>query len=233
MVATGSAGNGGSRASRRLVVVPIVAALPRLLLVTDRHATEGRDLVSVVVAAAGGGLRFVQLREKDLPEEEIRKLLQRLKAALPSDLVLAVNGRPAIARDEAVILHLPAGQAPTEEGEGLFRGQSVHDREEARQALLSGARYLVVGPIFPTASKPGHSGSGIEPVREIVALDRSVPVFAIGGIKQGNVDSTLRTGAYGVAVRSAILSAADPRAATRALLEDVDAASAKRGLPRG
>ena len=62
------------------------AALPRLMLVTDRRETQGRDLVDVVEAAVAGGVGLVQLRERDLPEPEIADLLRRLLDASRGDL---------------------------------------------------------------------------------------------------------------------------------------------------
>ena len=199
-------------------------SLPRLMLVTNRHATGGRDLVSVVLAAVQGGVRFIQVREKDLPDGALAYLVQRLLNALPASVLLTVNDRPAVARAQGIGLHLPAvGINADVSGIGLV-GRSVHDLEEAAAALAARVSYLVVGTIFPTESKPGHPGAGPRLVREVSELAGAVPVYAIGGINAENVAAVLQAGAYGVAVRSAILSAADPPDAARTIVRRLDEA---------
>jgi thiamine-phosphate pyrophosphorylase len=93
----------------------------------------------------------------------------------------------------------------------------VHDEAEARRALGEAPSYVVVGPVFPTGSKPGHPGSGVDALARLVGLVAPVPVFAIGGLTADRVAATLRAGAHGIAVRSAILGAPDPARAAREL----------------
>ena len=93
----GGAHPGGTGARPLTAAAP--GLLPRLMLVTDRHETQGRDLVDVVEAAVAGGVGLVQLRERDLPEAEtaalLRRLIDRLRGTPAS---LLVNGHPALAR---------------------------------------------------------------------------------------------------------------------------------------
>ena len=56
------------------------ADAPALVLVTDRHATGGRDLVDVVARALDAGLPAVQLRDKDLSGRALLVLAERLRA---------------------------------------------------------------------------------------------------------------------------------------------------------
>jgi thiamine-phosphate pyrophosphorylase len=83
-------------------------------------------------------------------------------------------------------------------------GFSTHSLEQALAAERDGADYIGIGPVFPTATKPGAKPVGVELVREVVARV-SVPVFAIGGITLNNIDQVLEAGATRVAVVSAIL----------------------------
>lgn len=87
---------------------------------------------------------------------------------------------------------------------------------EARRALAEGASYVVVGPVFPTASKPGHPGAGLEALGRLARIVAPVPVLAIGGLTPNRVAPVLAAGAHGVAVRSAILGAPDPARTARA-----------------
>ena len=72
-------------------------ALPRLMLVTDRRRTRGRDLARLVEQAVAGGVGIVQLREKDLSDDELRGLLDRIRKRLPPALPLVVNGSTRVA----------------------------------------------------------------------------------------------------------------------------------------
>lgn len=198
---------------------PGPVALPRLMLVTDRHATRGRDLVDVVEAAVSAGVGLVQVRERDLPEGEIEALLGRLRDRLRgSGARLVVNGHPALARALGIGLHLPAA-APTTAPRLTFTGRSVHDEEEAIFARAEGVSYVVAGPIFLTDSKPGHPGAGVTLVIRLHHILAPTPIFAIGGLTPERVEVVLKAGAHGVAVRSAILGAAEPARAVRAFAE--------------
>jgi thiamine-phosphate pyrophosphorylase len=95
-------------------------------------------------------------------------------------------------------------------------GVSTHTIEQARQAVLDGADYIGVGPVFSSATKSFTSLAGLELVRQ-VAAEIALPWFAIGGINAENVGSVLDAGATRIAVSHAILSADDPEAAAKAL----------------
>lgn len=193
--------------------------LPRLMLVTDRRATRGRDLVDVVEAAVAGGVGLVQLRERDLPEAEtaalLRRLIERLRGT-PARLL--VNGHPALARAFGVGLHLPAAAPPVADHPALY-GRAVHDEAEARRAIAEEVSYVVVGPVFTTGSKPGHPGIGLDALASLAAIVHPVPVFAIGGLTPERAGPILGADAHGVAVRSAILAAEDPMRASRAFAD--------------
>jgi len=94
-------------------------------------------------------------------------------------------------------------------------GLSTHSLEQALTAERDGADYLGVGPIFPTATKPGVKPVGIELVREVAARVKT-PYFAIGGITLNNISDVLEAGATRVAVVSAILKASDKTEAATA-----------------
>jgi thiamine-phosphate pyrophosphorylase len=193
------------------------------MLVTDRRETGGRDLVDVVEAAVAGGVGLVQLRERDLPEPEIADLLRRLLARLEGTPArLLVNGHADLAHALGVGLHLPAAAPRPAEPPPLY-GRAVHDEAEAHRALGERVSYVVVGPIFPTGSKPGHPGAGVETLARLVAAVAPTPAFAIGGLTPERIGSVLGAGAHGAAVRSAILAARDPKRAARAFADALSA----------
>jgi len=199
---------------------PGPGALPRLMLVTDRLETRGRDLVDVVEAAVAGGVELVQVRERGLPEPEVEVLLRRLLDRLRwTPARVLINGHPALAQRLGIGLHLPAS-APSPPPPGpVFCGRAVHDEVEAHRALADSAAYVVVGPVFPTGSKPGHAGVGLEALASLARMVDPVPAFAIGGLTPERVAPVRAAGAYGVAVRSAILGSQDPARAAGAFLK--------------
>ena len=195
-----------------------VSALPRLLLICDRAAAQGRPLLDVIAAVSDAlhGDLLVQLREKTMPDAELRPLAAQLRDTLENNALLTVNDRPQLAQDLGIGLHLPAASPPVTERPALL-GRSVHNPQEARTAIHDAADYAVVGTIFPTTSKPGHAGDGLDHLRALAAALAPIPAYAIGGITAQNAAHAIAAGAHGVAVRSAILGDDDPAAAARAI----------------
>lgn len=196
-----------------------------LYLVTDRKQTGGRDLVGVVEQALNGGVRAVQLREKDLGGAELFHLAEALKnlcARYRARLFINDRVDVALAVDaEGVQLGaaaIPIAAARALLGEEKLIGASIHALEEGRAAARAGADFLLFGPVYFTPSKaPYGAPQGIERLREAVEKI-PVPVYAIGGVAAGNVEAIQKTGARGVALISAVIGARDPAAAAREIL---------------
>ncbi|SDP16793.1 thiamine phosphate synthase [Halobacillus aidingensis] len=100
-------------------------------------------------------------------------------------------------------------------------GKSVHSLKEAIDAKEEGADFLLYGNIYPTSSKPGKAGKGLDSLREIIE-HVGCPVVAIGGITPERAGDVIRTGAQGIAVMSGILQAEDPVKAAQAYRTEVD-----------
>ena len=116
------------------------------------------------------------------PMSLVRAILRRV----PRETRLIVNGDPSTARRASVGLHLAAA-TPNPWGHdappaGLLFGRSVHDEEETRCAVASGAVYLVAGHVYATDSKPGIVGRGIELIRRLRPPAGGRPLYAIGGV---------------------------------------------------
>ena len=194
-------------------------AVPRLVLVTDRHATGGRDLVDVVRAALDAGLPAVQLRDKDLDGGLLFALAERLRAETAGrKALLLVNGRVDVAvAAGADGVQLGTGAVSVADARRLLPpdalvGVSTHTAVEV--AAASGADFAIFGPVYAT---PGKSAVGPAVLAAAIRAG-SLPVVAIGGIGVAEVPAVRAAGATGVAVIRAILAAADPGAATRGLL---------------
>jgi thiamine-phosphate pyrophosphorylase len=200
------------------------------MLVTDRLRGPERDLTRIVGRVARAGVGFVQVREKDLHDDELRALVREIREIVAPSTVVGVNGRVEVARSLGCGLHLPAADPmPARQGLPLV-GRSAHDLDEVLRAAEEGVDYLVVGPIYPTPSKPGHPGWGLDLIRRAVARVEPIPVFAIGGVGPANVAEVVRAGAWGVAVIGAIVSASDPAAAAGDLAKALEDAA---GEPSG
>ncbi len=197
-----------------------------LTLVTDRTQTRGRELVTVVGECLAAGLPAVQVREKDLGAADLALLCRRLRGlTLDTQALLIVNDRVDVALAVgADAVQRTSTSLPVKDIRGLVGGQlkigaSVHSLQDAIEAEIHGADWVVFGPIYDTPSKRGFGPpQGLDKLGRVVATVR-IPVIAIGGITPERVREVRHAGAQGVAVISAILTADSPAYATRRFLE--------------
>jgi thiamine-phosphate pyrophosphorylase len=197
-------------------------------VLTDRHAAGERSLVDVVKAAVRGGATAVQLRDKTTSTRGRIELGRALLALTrPAGIPLIVNDRADVALAiDADGVHvgqddMPALLARAILGPERILGVSAGTVDEARRAEREGADYLGVGDVYGTPTK-SDAGTpiGLSGLAEI-ARAVSIPVVAIGGISLDNAAATVRAGASGVAVISAVIGAPDPEKAARHLLQAV------------
>jgi thiamine-phosphate pyrophosphorylase len=197
-----------------------------LYLVTDRNQTGGRDLLWVLEQALDGGVKAVQLREKDLPGKDLFLLAEKTcKLCQAYRAALFINDRVDVAVDaEGVQLSmasLPIVTARTLLGPQKIIGVSTHMLQEAREAEQNGADFVLFGPVYFTASKAAYGDpQGLAALKTIVD-NVSLPVYAIGGITPENAVSTKKIGVRGVALISAIVSAESPKKATEQMLREL------------
>jgi len=204
----------------------------RLCLVTDRTQTRGRDLTAVVDECLAAGLPAVQIREKDLGAGDLALLCRRIRAlTLDRRALLIVNDRVdvalAVGADgiQRTSTSLPVEDIRAIVDKRLRIGVSVHSLEEAVEAELKGADWVIFGPVYETLSKlPYGPPQGVSRLERVAATVR-LPVIAIGGITPERVGEVRRAGAHGVGVISAILAASAPGEATRRFLEALQASA--------
>lgn len=197
--------------------------LPRLHAITDERTARRPDIDTVARALAdGGGADLaIHARGRELTGLEHYEFAFRL-SVLPS--LLFVNDRVDVALAVPTAgVQLRHGSLPVSAARALnplwWIGKSVHDLAEAEAARLSGADYLVVGPVFATASHPGRTPLGLERLKAIAAAVDGLPVIAIGGITADRVREVRGSGAYGVAAIRALWDEAEPAAAVRRMRE--------------
>ena len=200
----------------------IPTVLPRLALVADRFTEP--EMADRIVAAVQGGLRWVHLRDHVVEpgafREAARVLAERIRAQ-DEGVLLSVNTRVEVARDLEAGLHVGRRGPRLEEaraqlGKSALIGYSAHAEDAS---VPPGFDYGFFSPVFATASKPDHPGTGLSPLAAACALFESRPVFALGGVTPRRVAACQRAGAYGAAVLSGILHASDPAAAARTYLK--------------
>lgn len=185
----------------------------KLYLVTDRKLfADNQGLLKAVEESLKGGLKAVQLREKDLGIRELlgmayslRELTGRYGAALfindRVDVAVAVEADGVHLGQESI----PAYAARKASKGGLIVGVSAHSLTEALEAEKDGADFITLGPIFHTPSKAACGEPlGLDALKNVCAAV-SLPVFAIGGVKSENLKEVRICGAKGVAIISAIL----------------------------
>jgi thiamine-phosphate diphosphorylase len=189
-----------------------VAALLRLVLVTDDALVRGRDLVALALAAERGGVTALQVRLKQVPARDLIAAVRSLKAALRIPVI--VNDRPDVAiAAGAAGVHLGPEDVPVELARrvapaGFIIGASVGSETEALAA--EGADYWGIGPWRATTTKEDAGDALNAPgFRRLVGLAGGKPCIAIGGITPADVPAVLASGGAGVAVVSAILGAED------------------------
>ncbi len=200
-----------------------------LYLVTDRRQIPGGDLLAALREALEGGVRAVQLREKDLSDREIFELGCRVRTLTRGyGAKLFINDRADIAvAVEADGVHLTQKSYSAKEarrivGESGRIGVSVHSLRQARSAEEEGADFLTFGPVFDTPSKRMYGPPvGADRLRQATETVR-IPVFAIGGIREERISVVMDSGAYGIALISGILAEQDVRAAAGKYLSRID-----------
>ena len=117
---------------------------------------------------------------------------------------------------------LPAAEVRRLIGHQRILGVSTHRIEQARQAVLDGADYIGVGPIFKSPTTPRDFIAGTAYARQVVETI-SIPAVAIAGITEANVDEVLHTGIKRVAVTASVIGCDDVRGAARRLKEKLTA----------
>ncbi len=196
----------------------------RLMVLVGGLPTLG-DLTWIVGEALAGGADVIQYREKDLPDRVLLSRARELRILTSQARVpLILNDRVDLARlascDGAHVGQedLSVRDARRIMGATSLVGVSTHDREQLEAAIVSGASYLGVGPVFPSPTKEFSEPelAGLEFV-EHAARSTSLPWFAIGGIDESNLDRVLTAGATRIAVSAAVVRAESPRRAARRL----------------
>jgi thiamine-phosphate pyrophosphorylase len=190
-----------------------------------------RPWLETAEAAIRGGADALQLREKQLESGELL-IRARMFVGLckKHGVISIINDRPDIALlSDADGVHVGQGDLPVSEarkilGSKKIVGVSTHAIDQAKQAVLDGADYIGVGPIFRSSTKPrdwetipgtAYAGQIAEKIK--------IPAIAIAGINRENLDQVIKAGLKAVAVTAAVTASEDVEAAARWFKENLTA----------
>ena len=195
---------------------------PRLYAILDLGYVAPEDAVDKTIALLNGGADLLQLRAKGVGRETIRKVaLKVMPLCWEVEVPFILNDDPNLAAEldtDGVHIGQDDGSfADTRAivGDDMLIGRSTHSLEQARAALKEGFDYIGFGPLFPTPTKQGRPGIGIEDIAQMEKeVGSEIPAFCIGGIKRSNLDEVLAAGARRVVIVSDLLTAPDTEAAT-------------------
>jgi thiamine-phosphate pyrophosphorylase len=162
-----------------------------------------------------GGADIIQLRAKDIAEEEVLEMaLQLALICRDAEIPFIVNDFPKIAKlVKSDGLHIGQEDGALKEvrkivGDEMIIGRSTHSLEQAERALLEGFDYIGFGPIFPTPTKKGREGIGLDHISVVQEkIGKEIPVFCIGGITRNNLETVAEAGARRVVIVSDLLQA--------------------------
>lgn len=202
--------------------------MTRLQFIT--HFTEKYSYLDSARMALEGGCRWIQLRMKDVPDEEIRAVAIEMKELCRQyDATFLLDDRVALAKDlGADGVHLGKNDMPIAEarrvlGKDFRIGGTANTFDDVRAHFHAGADYIGCGPFrFTTTKKNLSPILGLEGYRHILQRMQeeniTLPVVAIGGITAEDIPALMETGISGIALSGTILRAPDPVAETRKIL---------------
>lgn len=199
----------------------------RLYAITDRKSDDKNELYSKVEKALEGGITILQLREKNLSEDEfVQEAIEIRELCHKYNVPLIINDNVDVAiKAKADGVHVGITDTPVCEirkkvDSDFIIGATAKTVEQATSAMEQGADYLGVGAVFPSPTKANAVRITNEMLNEICS-SVSIPCVAIGGISLDNIDELKGSNINGVAVVSAIFSASDIEFTTKMLKEKV------------
>ena len=200
---------------------PFFARLRGLYIITSAP-----NHLSIARAALHGGARIIQLRDPQMPLDELRQIALELRSLTrPFNALLIINDHLELAREVGADgLHLEWADfgiedARRELGDDVLLSTGVNSLERALAAQEAGADYLGVGPVYTTQSKPDAGAAigllGLRAIEDAV----SIPVAAIGGLDESNIGKVRTPMACVLSALSSARSARQCEAKARLLIE--------------
>ena len=198
----------------------------KIYLVTDEKACLGKDFCACIEEAIKGGVKIVQLREKNISTKDFYEKALKVKEICKNyGALFIINDRLDIAQVVGADgVHLGQSDVPIEKAREILKdkfliGATARNVEEAKRAELLGADYIGSGAIFGTSTKDNAKKLEMKDLKKIVNSVK-IPVFAIGGINIDNVSILKNKGLQGICAVSGILSEKDCKKAVDIMLKN-------------
>ena len=182
--------------------------------ITDSKSGKNKKFLEYCEDLLKGGAKIIQYREK---KRDLKLLLEEAKAlrelTLKYNATFIINDYLDIALlSEADGIHIGQDDLPIKDvrkilGENKIIGISTHNPQEAQQAIIDGADYIGVGPIFYTETKEDVCAPVTLEYLDFVNKNIKLPYVAIGGIKENNIDKLLAMGAKSICLVSELVGA--------------------------
>jgi len=189
---------------------------PVICCVTDRTRLTNptaAGLLDHIRRVIDSGVDLVQIRERELTDRELADVVRAsVDLTIGRDVRILVNDRTDVAiaggaagvhlKEDSIAASRIRSLAPA----GFLIGRSVHGAAEAEAvAAAGGCDYLLFGTIYPSASKPGLSGAGVDALED-VCRRVPLPVLAIGGVDESRTAAVAASGAAGIAAIGAFIT---------------------------
>jgi thiamine-phosphate pyrophosphorylase len=201
-----------------------VKKIGRFHVLTDTDLQDCFSHIELAELAISGGADTIQFRQKTGETIQMIRMAEQIQALCKrAGVTFIINDRVDVAiASHADGVHLGQSDFPIPLARKLMDeeaiiGGSASSLEEANKCLLEGADYIGFGPVYPTSSKEDAGpASGLDLLKQVVEKI-PLPIIAIGGINKDNTPLVRETGAYGIAVISAVCCEKDPEEAVRCL----------------
>ena len=203
-----------------------------LYAITDRSWLQGRSLAQDVEQAILGGSTIIQIREKNISDDEyIKRASEILPVCQKYNIPLIINDRVSVAKALGCGVHLGASDGDIKQareilGKDAIIGATAKTIETAKLAEESGADYIGSGAVFGSETKTDAKPMNLEFFAEI-CKSVNIPVVAIGGINQNNAFKLKNTGLAGFCAVSGIFAQQDIKKATQNLYKIAQEVTAK------
>lgn len=200
-----------------------------LQLIINTDPAPSYSYLDLALKALLGGVNSIQFRHKGIYDRETYSIVYQLtEICCRFSVPLIVNDRVDIVLSiQAAGVHLGQTDLPIQAARKLLGNEKIiggtaSNLEQAKQAEMDGADYIGFGHIYPTKTKIKHDPPVGLAALEQVCKHISIPVLAIGGIKEHNLDDVCSTGVSGIALVSAISSSSDPLSQTQKFKKIMD-----------
>lgn len=175
-----------------------------IYLITNRNLASEEKYFKALKEASLAGVHSIILREKDMQNEDFKKLYYKVKEIVNPATNIIINSKTEVFKEvQEKTLHLSFKDFINLKDKSIKNiGVSVHTIEEGIRADALGCSYILASHIFPTKCKEGLEPKGLNFIKEL-REKVSCPIIALGGITEHNAKDVRKAGADGVALMSA------------------------------